>query len=89
LVAEIAGVKPPSRKVPYSLALIVGFFSQNFSRITKKEPVVTVSQVKFGAMGEHFDCSKAINELGLPQTPIRETVEKAFNWFKENGYIIN
>jgi dihydroflavonol-4-reductase len=38
-------------------------------------------------MGEHFDCSKAINELGLPQTPIRETVEKAVNWFRENGYI--
>jgi dihydroflavonol-4-reductase len=38
-------------------------------------------------MGEHFDCSKAVNELGLKLTPIRKTVEKAINWFRENGYI--
>ena len=31
--------------------------------------------------------SKAIKELGLPQTPIRTTVTKAVNWFKENGYV--
>jgi len=23
----------------------------------------------------------------MPQTPIRKTVEKAINWFRENGYI--
>jgi len=33
------------------------------------------------------DYSKAINELGMPQTPIRETIEKAVNWFRENGYM--
>ena len=29
----------------------------------------------------------AVNKLGLPQTPVRETVEKAVNWFRENGYV--
>ncbi|TFG24663.1 MAG: NAD-dependent epimerase/dehydratase family protein [Promethearchaeota archaeon] len=87
LIAEIAGVKPPERKIPYRIALLLGYLFQAGSRITKKPPIVTVSQVRLGNMGEHFDCSKAINELGLPQTPVKTTVEKAINWFRENGYI--
>ena len=87
LIAEVAGVKAPKRKIPYLIALLLGYLFQLGARITKKEPLVTVSQVRLGNMGEHFDCSKAINELGLRQTSIRETVENAFNWFKENGYI--
>lgn len=87
LIAEIAGVKPPKRKIPYKIALFLGYLFQIGSRITRKPPVVSVSQVRLGNMGEHFDCSKAINELGLPQTPIRTTIQKAVNWFREYGYI--
>lgn len=87
LIAEIAGVKPPKRKIPYRAALLIGYLFQVGSRFTKKPPIVSVSQVRLGKMGEHFDCSKAINELGLKQTPIRKTIEKAINWFRENGYI--
>jgi dihydroflavonol-4-reductase len=87
LIADIAGVEPPQRKIPYKVALLLGYLFQMGSRITKKPPIVSVSQVRLGKMGEHFDCSKAINELGLKQTPIKKTIEKAINWFRENGYI--
>ncbi|TFG07293.1 MAG: NAD-dependent epimerase/dehydratase family protein [Promethearchaeota archaeon] len=87
MIAEIAGVEPPKHKIPYKIALLVGYLSQFSSRITKKPPIVTVSQVRLGNMGEHFDCSKAITELGLKQTPIKKTIEKAISWFRENGHI--
>jgi dihydroflavonol-4-reductase len=87
LIAEIAGVKSPKRKIPYRVALLLGYLFQVGARITKKPPIVSVSQVRLGKMGEHFDCSKAVNELGLKQTPIKKTIEKAINWFRENGYI--
>jgi dihydroflavonol-4-reductase len=87
LIAEIAGVKPPKRKIPYRVALLLGYLFQFGARIAKKPPIVSVSQVRLGKMGEHFDCSKAVNELGLKQTPIKKTIEKAINWFRENGYI--
>ena len=35
----------------------------------------------------YYDCSKAVKEPGMPQTPIRTTIEKAVRWFRENGYI--
>ena len=87
LIAEIAGVDPPKLKIPYRIALLLGYIFQLGARITKKPPIVSVSQVRLGRMGEHFDCSKAVNGLGLKQTPIKKTIEKAINWFSKNGYI--
>jgi len=87
LVAKIAGSKPPRLKLPYGIALLLGYVFEIQARITKKPPVVSVSQVRLGNMGEHFDNSKAVNELGLPLTPIARTVENTIDWFRENGYI--
>ena len=87
LIADIAGVKPPAIKLPYKFALALGHIFELGSYITKKPPVVTASEVRIGKMTEWYDCSKAVNELGLPQTPIETTIKKAINWFKENGYI--
>jgi dihydroflavonol-4-reductase len=87
LIADIAGVKPPAIKLPYKLALALGHIFELTSGITKKPPVVTASEVRIGKMTEWYDCSKAVNELGLPQTPIEITIEKAINWFKEIGYL--
>jgi dihydroflavonol-4-reductase len=33
------------------------------------------------------DPSKAIRELGLPQTPLQEAFAEAIAWFRENGYV--
>ncbi|MEW6554474.1 MAG: hopanoid-associated sugar epimerase [Actinomycetota bacterium] len=87
LVAEIAGVRPPRLKLPYRAALLLGHVFEARSRVTRKPPVVSVSQVKIGRMGEHFDNSKAVRELGLPLTPLEVTVEKTIKWFTDNGYI--
>ena len=87
LVADIAGVKPPRLKLPYGIALLLGHMFQIQARITKKPPVVSVSQVRIGKMGEHFDNSRAVNELGLRLTPIEKTIENTVKWFTENGYI--
>ncbi len=87
LIADIAGVKPPAIKLPYKLALALGYIFELGSHLTKKPPVVTASEVRIGKMTEWYDCSKAVNELGLSQTPIEITIKKAINWFKEYGYL--
>lgn len=86
LIAQIAGVKPPEVRLPYHLALTLGHLFEFVSSITQKPPIVTASEVRIGRMTEWYDCSKAINELGLPQTPIEDTIRKALEWFKANGY---
>jgi dihydroflavonol-4-reductase len=87
LVAKIGGVKPPRLKLPYPVALLLAYAFHAQARITKKPPVVSLSQVRIGKMGEHFDNSKAVDELGLPLTPLETTVESTIEWFLQNGYI--
>lgn len=87
LIAEVAGVRPPSRKIPYRLAVALGYIFELGAFITRKPPVVTASEVRIGRLQEWYDCSKAVNELGMPQTPIRIAIGKALGWFKENGYL--
>ena len=87
MACKVAGVQPPRLQTPYGIALLLGHIFAAQARITKKAPVISVSQVKIGNMGEHFDNTKAVSELGLPLTPIRTTVENTIAWFTENGYI--
>lgn len=87
LIAEVAGTKPPRLKIPYHLAVAVGYLFEFGAFLTKKPPVVTASEVRIGKAQEWYDCSKAVQELGLPQTPVRESIRKALHWFAENGYL--
>ena len=34
-----------------------------------------------------FNPGKAVRELGLPQTPVREALRKAVDWYLLNGYV--
>ena len=87
LIAEIAGVKAPTLKLPYPVALAMGHIFELGASITQKPPLVTASEVRIGKMTEWYDCSKAVNELGFTQTPIELTIRKALDWFRENGYL--
>jgi dihydroflavonol-4-reductase len=87
MIADAAGISPPRLKAPYPVALAGAHLFELASRFTKKHPVATVSEVKIGHLGETYDCSKAITELALPQTPVRESIQRAITWFKENGYL--
>jgi len=35
----------------------------------------------------YVDPSKAIAELGLPQTPLETAVRDSVQWFRNNGYV--
>jgi dihydroflavonol-4-reductase len=49
--------------------------------------LTTPSWVKVGSHYSFWDSSKAVRELGLPQTPIRASLNKAIAWFREKGYL--
>jgi dihydroflavonol-4-reductase len=80
-------VRPPTIKLPYHLAVALGYVYEFAASITNKPPLVTAGEVRIGKMTEWYDCSKAVNELGLPQTPIDITIRKALAWFRGHGYL--
>ena len=88
LLAELSGRPAPRFKVPYTLALGVAYADAALARlIPGREPFVPPVGVKLSKKKMFFDPSKAVREMGLPQTPVREALRKAVQWFQENGYV--
>lgn len=87
LIADIAGVPRPKWKAPYPLAIGMAYASEAWARLTGGQPWETVAGIKIGHMGEAYDCSKAVRELGMPQTPLETTIRQALAWFSDNGYL--
>lgn len=88
LLAEITGRPAPRFQAPYLFALGVAYVDAAVARlIPGREPLVPPVGVKLSRKKMFFDPTKAIRELGLPQTPVREALQKAVVWFARNGYL--
>ncbi len=87
LIAQLGGGKAPSIRIPKSAAVVSGYLYQLLAEVTRKPPVTTAAWVRVGSEYSFWDSSKAIKELGMLQTPIRESIRSAIDWFKENDYI--
>lgn len=87
LVCSIGEVSPPKRKIPFSVAWLAGYSSEAIARISGRPPAVPLNGVKLARDKMYFDSSKAIRELGFPQTPIEEAVRKSIMWFRANKYV--
>ncbi len=88
ILEEITGLKAPRLNIPIWLALGAAYVDEFISgKVLGKHPHIPVSAVKAAGKFRHFDCSKAIHELGLPQTPVEQSFAKAVSWFEQNGYV--
>jgi dihydroflavonol-4-reductase len=90
LLEEISGVRAPRIKIPYPLLLSLVYTDEILSySVLKKRPLIPSEGIKFCRLSIKFDNSKAVKELDYKSTPIKETLTKAVNWYRENGYIKN
>jgi dihydroflavonol-4-reductase len=88
MIAEVAGIPPLRRKFSRSTMMAMAYLSQALSVFTRKPPMVSVIDVRMMVEKElYYDSSKAIRELGYQPTPIKTTLQKTVNWFRENGYV--
>lgn len=88
LLAAITGRPAPRFQVPYLFALGVAYADAAIARlIPGREPLVPPVGVKLSRKKMFFNPTKAVRELGLPQTPVREALRKAVVWFARNGYL--
>lgn len=87
LVAKVAGLDNVAKnEVSHSMMLRVAKIVEFISKITGKEPMTTYKNTLFALQHAYVDPSKAIEELGLPQTPIETAVKDSIEWFRANGY---
>ena len=87
LLAEITGIPAPKVRLPYTPILLAAYINEGLSKITGKEPLIPLAGVQMAAKFMYFDPSRAVKELGLPQTPVREALHRAVEWFRQHGYV--
>jgi len=86
ILEEITGLSAPRIKLPYTPILLAAYVNEGISRITGREPLIPLAGVQMAAKFMFFDSSRAVRELGLPQTPVKDALRRAVEWFRENGY---
>lgn len=86
VLAEITGLPAPRFRVPYLVALTAAYANEATSAITGRPPKAPIAGVRMARYKMFFNPAKAIKELGLPQTPPRQALTEAIEWFQENGY---
>jgi dihydroflavonol-4-reductase len=87
MLGRLTNRRAPRIRIPYSVAFLVGAASTGYAHaISKRAPKVPLEAVKMSKRFMFFDSSKAIRELGLPQTPVAVAAADALEWFEENGY---
>lgn len=77
LMIGVRDIKP-SPSVLLIIDVATGYCFEIGAYFTKKPPAVTASEVRIGKLQEWYDSSKAIKELGLPQTPVKESIKTTF-----------
>jgi dihydroflavonol-4-reductase len=87
VLQEITGLPAPRMQVPYWVALTAAHLEEGISRFTGKPPKAPLAGVRMARYKMFFNPAKAIRELGLPQTPPRQALADAVEWFRENGYV--
>jgi dihydroflavonol-4-reductase len=56
-------------------------------RVTRRPPLFTPQAIAIARLGLRADCTKAVRELGMPQSPIETAVADAMAWFGREGYL--
>lgn len=86
ILSKLTGIKAPSIKLPRLAILPLAYANQWIANLTGQPPRIPLEGVRMAKYKMHYDCSKAIKELGLPQTPPEIALEKAVRWFREHKY---
>jgi len=87
ILSKLTGVMAPRIKLPWQAILPLAHINRWIADyLTHQSPRIPLEGVRMAKYRMHYDCSKAVRELGLPQTPVELALEKAVRWFRAHGY---
>jgi dihydroflavonol-4-reductase len=86
-LAQLTGLKAPQSSVPAWLPLSVAWIDERILAPLGKAPSVPLDGVRMAHQPMYYDASKAVRELGLPQSSILTALKDAVDWFVTHGYV--
>ncbi|GLV13212.1 dihydroflavonol-4-reductase [Alicyclobacillus hesperidum] len=86
MVARLSGRRAPRAKIPFWVAMSVAVVDDYMlSRLLRRAPRAPVAGVKLAREPMYFDATKAVQELGMPQSSVEDALRRAITWFREAG----
>jgi dihydroflavonol-4-reductase len=87
ILGPIAGMRSPRIKVSAGVIMPLARLSEWVAdHVTSRPPLVAVDAVNMARKRMFFDASKAVRNLGMPQSPVEDALAGAVRWFRTNGY---
>lgn len=87
LLARLSGRRPPSVRLPWSLAYVAAAADTALSYVTGREPRAPLEGVKMARHKMYVASDKAARELGFQPGSVEEALDRAVHWFRERGYL--
>jgi dihydroflavonol-4-reductase len=85
-LAGITGLAAPRRRIPHWVPLAAAAVSTGTARLLGRTPRVPLEAVRMSRHVMFFDAARAVEELGLPQSPVEDALRRAVDWFRARGY---
>ena len=86
MLEELTGLPAPKVRLPYAPVLAAAWLNEGISRLSGRQPLIPLAGVQMAAHHMYFDSGRAVLELGLAQTSVKEALQRAVEWFRKNGY---
>ncbi len=80
----ITGISAPKNTIPYGIPYSVAWLEENVLAKLGKKPTIALDSVRMSQQKMFYDASKAVKELGLPQSNIDDALKKAVKYFERN-----
>ena len=80
---QITGIPAPKYTIPYPIPYSVAWLEENILARLGKQPTIALDGVRMSKQKMFYDASKAVDELGLPQSDIDRALIEAVEWFFE------
>ena len=88
MLSRITNIPSPTHRVPHWVATTYARIENLWAQqVVHREPSVPLEAVKLSHHKMWFDASKAVRELGLPQSPVETALRRAVDWFKLHGSV--
>jgi dihydroflavonol-4-reductase len=87
LVARHRGLPPPRIRLPHWIVYPIAAGSEAVSRLTKREPRVSMDSVRMSSKHMYFSSRKAETELDYRWRDPAKAVTDAIEWFERHGYL--
>ncbi len=87
LLAEITGLPAPRVRIPHAVAIGVAAVDEAVEgRILRRPPAAPLDGALMARKHMFFTARRAVHELGLPQSPVRDALADAVAWYLREGY---